>query len=87
MPFRIQSTACPDAHFPTLSRPRPAKDYPRRWSTNYMARSILPSRYLLVYQVGEFNLRRIPDVLVLGAGGLLLAITLSRALGNFQKDQ
>jgi hypothetical protein len=34
--------------------------------------------YLLVCQVGEFNVRRIPDVLVLGVGGLLMAVMLSR---------
>jgi hypothetical protein len=34
--------------------------------------------YLLVCQVGEFHIRRIPDVLVVGAGGLLMAVILSR---------
>ena len=34
--------------------------------------------YLLVCHVGEFHVRRIPDVLVLGAGGLLMALMLSR---------
>lgn len=39
--------------------------------------------YLLVCHVGEFRIRRIPDVLVLGGGGLLLAVILSQALGSF----
>ncbi len=34
--------------------------------------------YLLVCHVGEFHVRHIPDVLVLGAGGLLMAVMLSR---------
>jgi hypothetical protein len=41
--------------------------------------------YVLVYQVGEFSIRRIPDVLVVGAGGLLFAILLSRVLGDFHR--
>lgn len=43
--------------------------------------------YLLVFHVGEFRIRRLPDVLVLGAGGLLLAIVLSRALGPLYAGQ
>jgi hypothetical protein len=38
----------------------------------------LAAGYLLVCHVGEFHVRRIPDVLVLGAGGLLMAVMLSR---------
>jgi len=38
--------------------------------------------YFLVAHVGEFHLRSIPDVLVLGAGGLLMAVMLSRAFGR-----
>jgi len=38
--------------------------------------------YLLVCHVGEFHVRRIPDVLVLGAGGLLMAVMLSRVFGR-----
>lgn len=34
--------------------------------------------YLLVCHVGDFHIRSIPDVLVLGAGGLLMAVILSR---------
>jgi hypothetical protein len=34
--------------------------------------------YLLVCHVGEFLLHRISDVLVLGIGGLLMAVMLSR---------
>jgi hypothetical protein len=39
--------------------------------------------YVLVLHVGEFQIRRIPDVLALAAGGGLLAIMLSLALGHF----
>jgi hypothetical protein len=38
----------------------------------------LSAGYLLVFHVGEFQVGRIPDVLVLGAGGLLMAVMLSR---------
>jgi hypothetical protein len=38
--------------------------------------------YLLVCRVGEFHIRYIPDVLVLGAGGLLMAVMLSRTFGR-----
>jgi hypothetical protein len=34
--------------------------------------------YLLVCHVGEFHVRLIPDALALGAGGLLMAVMLSR---------
>ncbi|MGB2677262.1 MAG: hypothetical protein WAN12_09285 [Candidatus Acidiferrum sp.] len=43
--------------------------------------------YLLVAHVGEFHLRRIPDVLVSGAGGLLMAVMLSRAFGRDEGGQ
>ena len=35
--------------------------------------------YLLVFRVGTFDFRRIPDALIAGIGGLLMAIMLSRA--------
>ena len=38
--------------------------------------------YLLVCQVGEFHLRNLLDALLLGIGGLLMAIMLSRAFGR-----
>jgi len=38
--------------------------------------------YLLVCRVGEFHIRHIPDVLVLGAGGLLMAVMLARTFGR-----
>jgi hypothetical protein len=38
--------------------------------------------YLLVCHVGEFHLRRIPDALVLGVGGLLAAVMLARTFGR-----
>jgi hypothetical protein len=38
--------------------------------------------YLLVCHVGEFHIRNELDALVLGMGGLLMAIMLSRAFGR-----
>ena len=38
--------------------------------------------YFLVCRVGDFHIRRLADVLVLGAGGLLMALTLARAFGR-----
>ena len=38
--------------------------------------------YLLVCRIGEFHIRDIPDVIVLGTGGLLMAVMLSRAFGQ-----
>lgn len=38
--------------------------------------------YLLVFRVGFFGVRDVRDVVVLGAGGLLTALMLSRAFGR-----
>ncbi|MGA7291633.1 MAG: hypothetical protein WBW53_07110 [Terriglobales bacterium] len=38
--------------------------------------------YFLVCHVGEFHIRRIFDVLVFGAGSLLMAMMLARAFGR-----
>jgi hypothetical protein len=38
--------------------------------------------YFLVSHVGEFHVRSIPDALVAGTGGLLMAVMLSRAFGQ-----
>ncbi len=38
--------------------------------------------YLLVGRVGEFHLRETTDVLVVGAGGLLMAVMLARSFGQ-----
>jgi hypothetical protein len=43
--------------------------------------------YLLVCRIGEFHIRDIPDVIVLGAGGLLMAVMLSRAFGRLHGGQ
>lgn len=43
--------------------------------------------YLLVCRVGDFHIRRIADVLALGAGGLLMALTLARTFGRVYSDQ
>ena len=43
--------------------------------------------YFLVCHVGEFHIRHIPDVLALGAGGLLMAVMLSRTFGRLYGGQ
>ena len=43
--------------------------------------------YLLVCRVGEFHIRDIPDVLISGAGGLLMAVMLARTFGNTHGGQ
>lgn len=43
--------------------------------------------YLLVAHVGEFHLRSIPDVLVVGALSLLMAVMLARAFGRGEGAQ
>jgi hypothetical protein len=43
--------------------------------------------YLLVGRVGEFHIRHIPQVLVLGAGGLLMGVMLARAFGRIYGGQ
>jgi len=42
--------------------------------------------YSLVWQVGEFHVRRIPDVLALGAGGLVMAVMLSRLFAYLRRS-
>jgi hypothetical protein len=43
--------------------------------------------YFFVCHVGEFHIRSISDVLVTGAGGLLMAVMLSRAFGQLYSGQ
>ena len=43
--------------------------------------------YFLLSHVGEFHIRSIPDVLVTGAGGLLMGVMLSRAFGKLYGGQ
>jgi len=43
--------------------------------------------YLLLIQVGEFHVRQTPEVLLVGAGGLLMAVMLSRAFGRIYGGQ
>ena len=38
--------------------------------------------FFLVCRVGEFHLRNIPDVAVLAAGGLLMAVMLAQTFGS-----
>ncbi|SRR6266849_3999756 len=73
--------------FPTLLASPPGKGLsPPMVNVLYGALN-LAIGYLLVYHVGEFHIRRIPDALVLGAGGLLLAVMLSRVLGHFHGEE
>ena len=39
--------------------------------------------YLLVYRVGTFELRRTKHILVIGVGGLLMALMLAHSFGRF----
>lgn len=73
--------------FPTLLASPPGKELSSPMVNVLYGALNLAIGYLLVYHVGEFSIRRIPDALVLGAGGLLLAVMLSRALGHFHGDQ
>ena len=41
--------------------------------------------YLLVCYVGVFHMRSIPDILVLGAGGLTMALMLARTFGRLER--
>jgi hypothetical protein len=43
--------------------------------------------YLLVLRVGNFALRQTRDVVIVGAGGLLMALMLSRAFGRIYGGQ
>jgi hypothetical protein len=38
--------------------------------------------YFLVSHVGQFHIRSVPDMLVVGAGGLLMALMLARGFGR-----
>jgi hypothetical protein len=69
--------------FPTLLSSPPGRGLSSPMVNVLYGTFYLVLGYLLVWHVGEFRIRRIPDVLVLGAGGLLLAVMLSRALGSF----
>ena len=69
--------------FPTLLSSPPGKGLSSPTVNVLYGALNLAIGYLLVCHVGEFHIRSMPDVLVLGAGGLVLAIALSRALGNF----
>jgi hypothetical protein len=43
--------------------------------------------YLLEFHVREFHASNIPDVILLGAGGLLMAVMLSLAFGRLYSKQ
>jgi len=73
--------------FPTLLSSPPGKGQSSPTINVLYGAFNLAVGYVLVYGVGEFSLNRIPDVLTLGAGGLLLAIVLSRLLEEFHRVQ
>jgi hypothetical protein len=66
--------------FPTLLASPPGKGLSSPTVNVLYGAFNLAVGYLLVCQVGEFRIRRIIDMLVLGAGGLALAVALSWAL-------
>jgi len=43
--------------------------------------------YFLVTHVGEFHIRSIPETLIAGAGGLVMAVMLSQAFGRIYGGQ
>lgn len=73
--------------FPTLLASPPGKGLSSPTVNVLYGAVNLAIGYFLVCHLGEFHIRHIPDVLVLGAGGLLLAVVLSRALGHFYRGQ
>lgn len=73
--------------FPTLLSSPPGKGLSSPMVNVLYGTFNLAVGYLLVCHVGEFHIRRIPDVLVLGAGGVLLAVILSWTLGRFGHDR
>ena len=42
--------------------------------------------YLLVFRVGTFDFRRTQDTLIVGVGGLLMAVMLSRAFAGIGRE-
>src|SRR5262245_49779419 len=68
--------------FPTLLASPPAKGLSSPLVNVLYGGVNLALGYLLVYHVGEFSIGRMADVIVVGAGGLLLAMLLARVLGN-----
>src|ERR1017187_1424593 len=42
--------------------------------------------YLLVFRVGTFDFRRTQDALIVGVGGLLMAVMLSRAFAGIGRE-
>ncbi|HEY6303555.1 MAG TPA: hypothetical protein VIX14_10850 [Terriglobales bacterium] len=69
--------------FPTLLASPPGKGLSSPMVNVLYGGLNLAVGYLLVGHVGKFRIRRIPDVLALGVGALLLAVMLSLALGSF----
>jgi hypothetical protein len=43
--------------------------------------------YLLVFRVGDFELRNTQDALVAAAGGLVMAVNLSRAFAGLDRER
>jgi hypothetical protein len=74
--------------FPTLVASPPGKGLSSPFVNVLYGAVNLAVGYVLLFQVGEFSIRRMPDVFVAGAGGLLLASALSRVLASFNgRDQ
>jgi hypothetical protein len=71
--------------FPTLLASPPGKGLSSPIVNVFYGAFNLAVGYVLMFQVGDFSIRRIPDVLVAGGGGLLLASTLSRVLESFSR--
>ena len=42
--------------------------------------------YVLVFRVGTFNFRYTQDALIVGVGGLLMAVNLTRAFAHLDKE-
>ena len=68
--------------FPTLFASPPGQGESPALVNVLWASMNLIIAYLLISRVGAFELRRTRDVLLVGAGGLLIAIMLSQAFGS-----
>jgi hypothetical protein len=68
--------------FPTPFASPPGQGLSPAWVNVLWGIFNLVIGYLLMCRVGTFNLRRTRDVLILGIGGLLMAVMLARAFGG-----
>ena len=65
--------------FPTPFAKPPGRGLSPAWVNVLWGLFNLVLSYLLVYQVGNFSLRSIQNVIVLGIGAVLMAVMLARA--------